>query len=140
MATLIVLHTQNPAKDHWRGDVVVDVLIDVCSYKHPDMDRPFFVTLSEEGAVWLQFPHDLYEQVPDAGLRREGARRRGYVSRIRQIGDDLFVSGMLGQFYRLRPDGNRSHADDGLLDKGIPAVVASSILCRVVPANCDKHM
>jgi hypothetical protein len=86
--------------------------------------------LSEEGFVNIYGPKSIPDatfQIPDAGVWREGATGYGYVSRIRAIGQSLYVCGDGRQVYRLLYPSNATdaasllqrarfvHADAGML-------------------------
>ena len=63
--------------------------------------------LTEEGRVRLHSRlenKEIFLQIPDAGVFRQGARGYGYVNRIRAIGEGLYVCGAHRQVYRYECD------------------------------------
>ncbi len=107
----------------------------VCCTTWPQPQITLRCVLSEEGHVDIYGPGgnpSATFQIPDAGVWREGATGYGYVSRIRAIGQSLYVCGDARQVYRLLYPSNASdaasllkrarfvHADAGMLQAPTP--------------------
>ncbi len=88
----------------WAGFAYPDtVLASNCCWTATASGTTFRCVLGEEGMVNLYGPGgnpDRTFQIPEAGVFREGAAGYGYVSRIRAIGQSLYVCGASRQVYR----------------------------------------
>ncbi|NHZ66674.1 hypothetical protein [Massilia genomosp. 1] len=74
-----------------------------------------YCSLSKDGNVRLEYVGgELVEEIVDAGLSTGDVDKYGYVSKIREIGNHLYVCGLSGQVYR-REGGIWKHFDENLL-------------------------
>ena len=133
------ISTYNPNggnSNPWAGRVYQDMkLVSVDCWHQGISEIMFRCVLSEEGYVRLYGPGgspDATYQLPDAGVWRKGAAGYGYVSRIRAIGNGLYVCGDARQVYRfvypsnaadaatLLKRGRFVHMDAGMLQAPTP--------------------
>jgi hypothetical protein len=105
---------------YWREDGewgffdVETIVVSVTAVTRP---RRAYFALGQDGVVWSAVGGSSHgpviERIPDAGT---GKDKYGYVSQIREIGNELYVCGDQGQVYK-RTTAGWQHIDQGILHK-----------------------
>lgn len=113
---VMVFDETAPPEQVWGVGKYDNVYMDVATWDGDGMDRPAFVTLSEEGEVLFHTKDEFEEDIPDAGVWKETAKNYGHLGRISQFGEHLFAWGWRGQVYRRARPNQWEHFDQGLLD------------------------
>lgn len=100
-------------EDEWGYFDAETIVVSVCAVLKP---RRRYFALGRDGVVWSleSGGEPLLEIIADAGT---GRNKLGYLTQIREIGDDVYVCGDGGQVYH-RGSNGWVHMDDGIREQG----------------------
>lgn len=99
----------------------------------PLKDYDVFVLMSDEGDILFTGEAPVVEKIQGAGVFSGDAKRWGYMTALRQIGDRLYAVGGAGQIYRRVGPDQWEHMDNGVLQS--PSVENRLLLTDINGAN-----